>query len=391
MSLPIIAQTDPVISAGGELSIFSIDVVTGVEYPLDCSSGFSSQSPVLLGTSRSWVFRIYNAPSDKPMGPLTVYNIEMESGEQFAAELSGTFPLAITPGSFYEFSVTFAPECFGYFADYINIRTSDSNYQNCRISIDASSEKLRGPQLSAIFSYATEAYPFAFQDETNVLPSAYLPKVPSVEQGDERLVLLNMYNWGVKELEVMDVIWAGPIDPRNDYPINPLNIGGTIPAGGQSFHAAYLTDEADCENNIVTATFITNRYNTCPGIYNSSTFSFEVVFPDENCEDSNNDDFEEGRGFAKGPTMESLGERTVETTFRIYPSVTSTTITIESLKEEMAGNRNYVISNLAGQVVMRGVFTPGVSAKEIVVSKLPIGGYFLLFEGVTQPLRFIRQ
>ena len=391
MSLPVMAQAGSEILDGGGLSVVYVAVPGGAESQLDCSGGFSSATPVPLGSSRTWTFRLYALPDENPSNDLTIYNVGMENGEQHTAQLSGSFPLSVAPGAYYEFTVTFAPDCYGFFADYINIHTSDPSNPNCRIIIDAVSEKLEGPQLSVIFSHATEEFPFAFQDDTNVLPSAYRPVVPSVEAGEERLVLLEIRNWGIKELDLTDVVWTGPIDPRNEYPINPLVIGERIPSGGQRFFGAFLTDEADCENNEVTATFITNRYNTCPETYNSSTFSFEVVFPDENCEDDDNDDDGGGRGSVKEPKGKSLAGSSSERTWRVYPSVTSTTISVEYPMGETEGSRNYLISNLVGQTVRKGTFAPGSSSGEVDVAKLPVGGYFFLLEGIAKPFRFFRQ
>lgn len=306
----------------------------------------------------------------------------MEVGEFYTLNTPGVFPLEIPVGGSYDFTLTFHSECYGFYSDYFIVQSNDPEHPSCTNQVYYRTEPLPGPQLSVAVSHAMEENPFAGGEEANVLPSNYQDKVPAVGAGEERQIVLDIINNGLKELDIYDVIWTGPVDPRNDHPVDALDIGGVLDPGAQALFWAYLTDEADCDNDEITVTFLTNRYHACDENLNSSSFFIQVVFNDQECPENEETDQERWQ-----PKRFADNEAPVNKT-TVFPTITSNFL---YLKGEPESGGNYQIFSLSGMAVNGATGSFKGAGSRIDVSHLPTGAYLLRLEESGEVLRFYRR
>lgn len=350
---------------------------------IPCGNGVNSATfGVPLGQTRTYTYRI-KAIGEEEAESLIITGISMEVGEFYTLNTPGVFPLEIPVGGSYDFTVTFHSECFGYYSDYFIIQSNDLENPVCSNQVRHRTEPLPGPQLSVLVTHATEEYSFAGGEETNVLPSNYQDKIPAVGAGEERLIVLDITNNGLEELDINDVIWTGPVDPRNDHPFDALNIGGVLDAGHQAFFWAYLTDEADCDNDEITVTFLTNNgYHACNESLNSSSFTIQVVFNDEECPENVETDHERWKRKRFAEDEVSVKKTTV------FPTITSDFLYLRGVPES---GGNYQIFNLSGMAVNGTTGLLKGAGSRIDVSHLPAGAYLLRLEESREVLRFYRR
>ncbi|MEM9261327.1 MAG: hypothetical protein AAGA62_16925, partial [Bacteroidota bacterium] len=331
---PLLAQVHPAEYPNEAVSLTTADAVfrsvresDGLEQDIQCGNGVYAVSPLEIGDTRLFIYRIYAVGTIPEIDGevLLVENIRLRIGDFYEITYPDGFQAAIVEGEYLEVHVTFHAKCYGFYGDEVRFKTSA---QNCRYRIQNEAAPGAGAQLSVYLTH----FDGNFQNVRplgTVLPGSFVPRFrnsPSI--AEPKRIWLDIRNSGTEDLIINSVEIDGPAFPVDMF-LSSLVFDEPIPPGAQRFFFLEVED-TDCIRRNLDIKFVSNRSVGCSEVPNVDKFRV-VVRPDINCSTPQEDDNDEG----EVPPIKDPGAKVFATTeqaasFVLYPTVTQQLVTLAS-------------------------------------------------------------